>query len=305
MLAGAYLQALEQIEAADLPCPVYRTARRLLDRAHSGGGHLRINDDAFRQLCQTEAEGTMRSHLVQLASAGILRYDRRGPTIRIYFAAWFPTLQPLDDIKVIAERSLVKEDDISLIAERSDRALSDQTYVEGDEKVIAERSIRALSDQKSASTSHARSGWLVGSLPSTRKSKKPTNQPQPLNRNDPQQLALGLLVDPEVGIWREVAEILIQKLPAQDIYRTVDDFLADLRDGKVKRRGALRKRLERLQPAAAPGGLPALGAVTLSAGFRESELFHRHRLPDEMIADPERKQYNYMPEPEQRKRYRQ
>jgi hypothetical protein len=32
--------------------------------------------------------------------------------------------------------------------------------------------------------------------------------------------------------------------------------------------------------------------VSLSAGFRDSELFHRHRLPDEMIADPERKQYN-------------
>jgi hypothetical protein len=289
MSADAYELALAQIEAADLPCPVYRTARRLLDRAAATDGFVALSDADLRGICQSEAEGTLRSHLIQMQAAGIIRYNRRGLKIRIFFESWQPSLEPRDDIKVIAQRSLVKEDDIKVIAERSNRALSDHFYVEEGEKVIAERSFRALSDQKSASTSHARSGWLVGSLSSSHKKKKPTNQPQPPNPHDPpleplQQLAFELLIDSEVGVLQEAARILAKKLPATEIYRVVDEWLPDRRAGKV-RPGLLRWRLDQLAPSDAP-------TVTLSVGFRDSELFHRHRLPDEMIADSERKRYN-------------
>ena len=108
------------------------------------------------------------------------------------------------------------------------------------------------------------------------KKKKPTNQP-PADPNDPQQLALGLLTDGEVGMWREVAELVIERFPPTDIFREVDKYLDDLREGRVRHIGVLAKRFERLQPSQA-------ATVSLSPVFRDSELFQRHRLPDEMVA---------------------
>lgn len=120
---------------------------------------------------------------------------------------------------------------------------------------------------------------------------KPTHQPKrahekqhpPLNQE--QQLSLDLLVDPEVGITKEVAEIIARRLSAPDIYRAVDRWLPDRRTGKVQT-GALVTRLNKLERS-------QLDTVSLSAGLLDSDLFHRHRLPDEMIADPEpRKRYS-------------
>jgi len=103
------------------------------------------------------------------------------------------------------------------------------------------------------------------------------------------------LVDSDIGIIHRVADELARKLPAQDIYRAVDKWLPDHQADKVGV-GALKHRLESLKPSSAR-------MVALSAGFRDSELFHRHRLPPEMVADPERKQYSYVPEPQQGRRY--
>jgi hypothetical protein len=129
-------------------------------------------------------------------------------------------------------------------------------------------------------------GRLGRSLTTTGKRKKPTYPPtsQTPKLEPTQQIAFELLVDSEVGVIHRVADELARKLPPQDIYRTVDKWLPDAQVGKVTA-GVLKHRLEALKPSNAR-------MVSLSAGFRESELFHRHRLPDEMIADPERKQYN-------------
>jgi hypothetical protein len=107
-------------------------------------------------------------------------------------------------------------------------------------------------------------------------------------------LALGLLIDPEVGISYEVAQILATSKPLVDIYRLVDDWLPEHRDGGVEA-GALVSRIRRVKPSSAQ-------TVSLSAGFRDSDLFHRHRLPDEMIADG-RKRYNIAPAQEPRRKY--
>lgn len=123
---------------------------------------------------------------------------------------------------------------------------------------------------------------------------KPTNQPMrarekqkpPLNQE--QQLALGLLVDPEVGIIKEVAEIIARRLSAPDIYRAVDRWLPDHRAGKVQT-GALVRRLQRLERS-------ELATVSLSAGLLDSGLFNRHRLPDEMIATGDTNRRSYRPD---------
>lgn len=143
-------------------------------------------------------------------------------------------------------------------------------------------------------------GWVGSS--SKRKKRKPTHPPKPSQSKtlEPmQQIAFELLVDGEIGMLHRVATELARSLPTPVIYRTVDKWLPDYQAHKVDT-GALVSRLKNLVENPRSINAPA---VSLSAGFRDSELFHRHRLPDEMIADPERKQYNYVPEQEPRKKY--
>jgi hypothetical protein len=312
---------LEQIEQADLPATVYRTAIRLLRRAINGGGTFTLEEADLLDICQTDAEGTARSHLVQLAAAGIIRYKRRG-FVSITFLAW-----TLDEDILIAQRSLLSQNEeiralsdqniestsAILIAERSNsdeeapiRALSDQKAraersdsVKSDIKVIAERSERALSDQNEPSTSHtrARSGrWVGRSRSSREKRKKPTYPPTSHNatplrggvNHDPplnamQQLALDLLEDSDVGVLHETALMLVREKSAQDIFRAVDKWLPDAQARKVGP-GVLKHRIETLKPSRA-------ATVALSATFLVSDLFQRHRLPDEMIAGPPRREY--------------
>src|SRR5690606_2061037 len=115
-------------------------------------------------------------------------------------------------------------------------------------KSRAERSNRALSDQIDADSlirapARALVGWLVDpSLPNEGKDQKPTHPPKTRARKTAQappldahqQLAFELLVDREVGIDHEVAEILAKSASPLDIYRLVDNWLPDYRDGKVR-----------------------------------------------------------------------
>jgi hypothetical protein len=304
--------ARKQIDDADLPSTVYRTARRLLDRAEKAAGIVVLQEDEFMTICQSDAEGTLRSHLVQLQSAGILHYSRRGK-IRITFTAWGNPELPLvagAEEKVIARRStralgdqLEPEDSEEVIARRSSRALGDHFAAAESEKVIAERSTRALSDQNHPKRlTRARTRALVGGLvdlpdPPTRARNQPTNQPPadspPESELVPEeaytQLAFDLLVDREVGITYEVAKLLARTLPCLDIYRVVDDWLPERREGKVKT-GALVSRLRRIKPSEAP-------TIALSTAFLVSDLFQRHKLPDELITDPEaEKRRKYRPD---------
>lgn len=292
--------ARQQIEDVDLPSTIYRTARRLLDRAERSGGNLSLGVTELLSICQTEAEATMRSHLVQLAGAGIIAYRRRGTTITIQFEAWAnPELPWGDDAKVIAGRSnraLVDQSEGTggeeVIAQRSDRALSDQIDGDADAKVIAERSNRALSDQNGGDSltrapARALVGWLVDpSLPNEGRDQKPTNQPKRARKaaqtppvDAYQQMALDLLVDRDIGITYEVAEILARSAPALDIYRVVDNWLPDFRQGKVKT-GALVSRIQRIRPSREP-------TVTLSKDFCRSDLYHRHKLPEGVALTPD------------------
>jgi hypothetical protein len=305
-MPAAWDTAVAQIEAADIPCPVYRTARRLLDRAAAGDGFVALNDADLRAICQSEAEGTLRSHLIQMQAAGILSYSRRTPrhgaqdaTIFIQFEAWSSLPLPIEDAgedevvkKMIDQRS-------NLIDQRSFSESADEGAPIGPPPIVkemidqrsftrAERSKKIDERSFFGSTSHARLGRLGRSLSSTSKTKKPTYPPTSQAGDDAtlepmQQLALDLLEDSDVGVLHELAVALAREKPVQDIYRAVDRWLSDVQDGRVGP-GVLKHRISTLVPTHKP-------TVRLSAEFLSSDLFRRHRLPDELLAG-EKRSYN-------------
>lgn len=274
---------LDQIDQADLSATAYRTAIRLWRLAFTNGGVVHIERPQMTLLCGTDSDATMRTHLYQIAKAGIVEY-RAAAGVFVRFLLW--DLRA-DNAQVRAQRANEGEiEDANLRAQRAGMRADNA-------QVRAERA-------NEASTSHVRAralGRLGRSLTNTEKEKEPTYPPtsQTPKLKPMQQIAFDLLVDAEVGVIHRVADELARKLPPQDIYRAVDQWLPDAQVGKVTA-GALKHRLETLKPSNAR-------MVNLSARFRGSELFHRHRLPDEMVADPERKRYSVEPAQEQGKRY--
>jgi hypothetical protein len=261
----------DQIDRADLSATAYRTGIRLWRLAAANGGVVHIELAQMIALCGTESEGTMRNHLCQIGKAGIIEYRTAGGVF-VRFLLW--------DFHAQRETHHAQREN-------------------GDSDLHAQREAHHAEREKSAATSHARLGLVGRSLTITEKSKKPTypptSQTNPSKLEGAQQLAFELLVDSEVGVIHSIATELARKLPPQDIYRVVDKWLPE-HQAEIVGVGALKHRLETLKPSNAR-------MVNLSATFRSSELFHRHRLPDKMIADPERKQYNYVPDQEPRKRY--
>jgi hypothetical protein len=252
----------DQIDGADLSATAYRTGIRLWRLAAANGGVVHLPRTQMIALCGTESDGTMKNHLCQIAKAGIIEYGVTGDVVFIRLLLWI----------YHAERD----------AHHAERDNDDGNR-------HAERDAHHAERDDAASTSHVRAravGRLGRSFTTTDKRKKPTYPPtsQTPALTGEQQLAFELLVDSEVGVIHRIADELARKLPPQDIYRAVDKWLPEHQAAKVGP-GALKHRLETLKPSNAR-------MVSLSAGFRDSELFHRHRLPDEMIADPERKQYN-------------
>ncbi len=79
---------VERIEAAELPAATYRTARRLLDLADDRGA-VKLPHDRMRAVVGTDADATVRRHLVELQGAGIIAY-RRNSDVQVWFADWQP-----------------------------------------------------------------------------------------------------------------------------------------------------------------------------------------------------------------------
>lgn len=320
-----YYVALDQIDAGKLSARVYRTVRRLLDRAWENNGHLEITEADLKALCGRNSLGTMREHLGELWKAGIIQYKRANGMVVIDFTAWLqPPLQgedadpPSDDgggatdgggsptdagpVRVSDPAApAAKAGDIE--AWMNSRVGSRHFLVDEEpEEVMTEPALCPQNEPEEAeilTRTRERALGGLGVSPCTRISspipekKKPNPKPKPPERDQPrareQQLALGLLVDREVGVSFQVAQILARSLPAQAIFKAVDDWLPDRDAGKVKE-GALVYRLRLLMQSLEQG----LGKVMLSAAFRCSELFERHRLPEEMIAS-DRKIYSIDP----------
>lgn len=277
-----------QIEQANLPCTVYRTARRLLDRADYNGGRVTLSEEEFMAICQTDAIGTMRSHLIKLASAGIIRYKRRG-VISIEFEAWPQQILPghrapcedkamaLRPPEVIAQRSLSVTDaekralsdhfeGEEVIAERSDSATDGQKRALSDQKVIAQRS-------KVASTSHAGVVCLSVTndplLPGDSKNKQTNTAPKTKKLavvTDPAEIALSvdLLTDDDVGMSKRRAAQTATEYHHAYLETQVYIWRRELEEGKVKSVGALINRLR-----------DDFGG-TLTPADRATDLYRRH-----------------------------
>lgn len=165
-----YLESVTAVDAANLPATVYRTARRLLDRAHRDNGYARISHAELMVVCETQSEATARSHLVQLAAAGLITY-RRNSDVHVYWHDWLEAPETETEVPRIeqvepstapaAAVDEVIDSDQSravVIAQRSNRAV-----------VIAERSKssaeRSLCEDGCAPPPHPPSIDLSPSLP--------------------------------------------------------------------------------------------------------------------------------------------
>lgn len=117
----AYQEAMRQIDDADIPASVYRTAIRLLNLA-ADDGHTKLTRAMMMNLCDSERDSTMRSHLWQLRSAGIIHYSTN-ENVYVDFCAWSPRAETND---LIAERAKVStsepEPDTESTAEDEPRA---------------------------------------------------------------------------------------------------------------------------------------------------------------------------------------
>lgn len=73
---------VSRLDSAPLSAPVYRTARRLLDR--SSNGVVRLTHAEMRQVAGADSDGTARNHLHALHAAGLITY-RRNAAVTIWW----------------------------------------------------------------------------------------------------------------------------------------------------------------------------------------------------------------------------
>lgn len=277
-----YMVALTRIEQANLPAPVYRTARRLLDLAVSANGELQISHERCMQLVETSANGTMRSHLIQIERAGIAAYHTNG-SIRVWFVDfpkphWMTRPKPnranpraersdSRDWPTMPEPVLDPENEIDQI-----RALDDQNRALGDQ-------MRALGDQNRAICSPPIGYWLVGSSIDPDQ-EEPTNQvgenagaridtvsiladdtktdtvsvlpitetaPTPGSAAPPspaeQQRNFALLTDPEIALNARVAQICAKVHHFDFLLAQVATYWDQWQKGIVESPGALKNRI--------------------------------------------------------------
>jgi hypothetical protein len=268
--------AWNQIDEADLPAPVYRTAVRLLRMAAwNPDGYVRLTKPELMSLCGTDADGTMRRHLLELSDAEIIHYSTN-KVVYISFHAWRIVEEDEGDRNMRKSRA---QNDLPRAPGDLGEGIFDQepppTACVDDDADMDMRKVRALGDQSRALDdlpranyeqnseipSHARVGWLVGTDPrSSHREQNPTNQP-------PNAGACArvreFLTDPDIGLDDDA----IDRLPAIEFRLAVQITFAWLdlyRRGKADT-GLLIYRLRRKK-----------GAAPLRDCDRQSELCRRH-----------------------------
>jgi hypothetical protein len=263
-----YADTVAQIEAAALPAPVYRTARRLLDLAAPHHGDIVLDrTDALHIV--GGADGTMRSHLVQLARAGIINYHTNH-FVSVRFPAWGePGDNSADDNHSRAERSDTRAERASPPhpprAERAPtRARRSQLFtraLSARSRAVSARP-RALGDQIAPPINECNG---MNGIPTTQADHSFIHTPPtpPGADTDPdKKTAAEILVD--VGVDAGMAVRLAAAAPLTEIVRQVAAWLPRHATGSVQH-GALVRRI--FQRAPAP---------ELTADFRASQLYRRH-----------------------------
>ncbi len=270
---------VERVETAELSAATYRTARRLLDRANDGTGHLRMAHADLRTICQTEADGTARRQLIELQAAGIITY-RRNSDVQIWFADWrsdnvISGDQPSS--AVISGDHQARE----MITPRAPLITSGNGKVSsGDHhtrEMITTRSKRAHSDHlphthASAPDLDRQTDRLHGD-PSVCLSV-PAEAPGP----EEQVQSVALLRDREVRLDPANTKRLAAAHPFERIRYCVGAWYMNRRPhGKLDSTGAIIYWLDNW-PHKEPNRFT-------EADWRKTPLYHRHRPPDEAEAE--------------------
>jgi hypothetical protein len=271
------------IEDANLPAPVYRTARRLLDMAHPDNGYVRVTYDELQAICGTSSPDTARAHLVKLAKMGLITY-RRNAAVHVHWHDW----QYIADGMVIAQRSRRATSDQKV-------SMSDHVELTDAEPVIAqrsksttERSRRATSDQFDRSAITPRLTRLTNT--GRQEEGYPSCLPEGgAGETAPETAELArsqaLLTDPDVAIDPRTAEHLAAQYSFADILRHVCRYRRDLDTGSVRSPMVIARRLR--------DGFPA----TITDDDRASPLYRRHISEDEIAAEEHARRVNkYLPE---------
>lgn len=254
---------VERIEAADLPAATYRTARRLLDLADDRGA-VKLPHDRMREVVGTDADATVRRHLVELQGAGIIAY-RRNSDVQVWFADW----QPGNVISGDQHGSVV------ISGDQYTRGNERRSVISGDQhtrKSRAQRSKRAHTDH--LPHTHASAPVLDGGMEDL--DPKQNEDPSiPAPDQDEVQQAYKLMR--AIGMIPEKAKPL-SKLP----FQRVRDCVAGWWMNRKCVGGALQDDCGIVVHWLETGKEPRLYDVR---EWQRSELYLAHRTPAELAAD--------------------
>ena len=291
--ASAYAVAVAQIETADLPAPVYRTARRLLDLAAQYDGDIIVDREEARQLCGSAADGTMRSHLIQPSRAGIIRYHTNG-YVSVRFVSFHSGIPESGDVEQPGDNSPdLPPSPTDSRAERSHtragRSHPHHPPRAGRSPTRAERSHddgRALSDHRRAPSDQIRALGDQNAPPLMN-----VMNGSPIQEDDhsfiqspaatDQKRAEALLMD--VGIDGPMAAKMAAAAPVSEIVRQVAAWLPRYQAKQVGH-GSLVKRI-----------FARRHAPDLSPEFLSGELYRRH-FPEFAIDEAQSRRRAYLPD---------
>lgn len=286
--------ALRQIEETDLAMAHYRTVRRLLDRVgHDGQVQMSIDD--AKLLVGTDALGTLRSHLIGLANAGVIDYNINCQVV-IGFLAW-PAIAARAKSREIRsnsrgfranliESSTYDPPPTDAACSESARNRADSEQIRADfARIRADFARNRAPDDHFGGDKGGVVSWLdLSTPPSLEEANQPTNPapnletgPEPKTATaDPVTHALGISLLIAAGIAPVQAKAIADGAPLELIQRAVG-YWWDNREVKFRSPGIIVHWFKNLDSA----GLPA----ELSPQFRRSDLYRRHRTRAQAAAD--------------------
>jgi hypothetical protein len=223
--------ALARIDEAGISAPIYRTARRLLDLA-ADSGYIEISHDQALHICETDAWGTVRRHLIALEKVGVIK-KWLNHSSRVWFVG-YPPPNWIEEVfmpraEVFTPRADARElrtpdeDDVSRSAQN--RALSDQNRALSDQNRALSDQNRALSDQidPPAYTHAGAHVVVVDPDPSNEEEGITTTTTTTTNPPNPTEQALSVALLAHVGLKPMAAT---KRLAAEHPFGRIRDCVA-------------------------------------------------------------------------------
>ena len=254
-------EILAAIRAANLPAPVYRTAREILDRTGSNG-YARLTYDEALAIVQTEKPETLRGHLAQLQRAGLLTY-RRNAAVHVM---WHPQTARVDIHGARLDIQNAREDCAD------GESGSSNLYTQANNLYTQPRAARGVRTLPVGKVTTGTTGKVGISLPTY----LPVVEGVQGETLTDQERSLALLTDPAVGVTGELLKI-VALYPFEQIRLQVFQALRQMAEKRVKSIGVIRHRLE------------VSAAATVTDADRASDLWLRHETEDEAHAERRRK----------------